>query len=501
MTTLLCSGLTFGLAPAPAHAQTLDWVRQYGGLTSEPEYSWGLSIDELGNVYMAGSGGFGEGSATNTGQEDAFLSKFDPSGALLWTQRIETDRPEIANGVSTDGLGNVYIAGWAMGGWNERETDAYVSKYDAAGALQWTRQFGINQFDGSYGVSADGLGNVYLVGETSSQFPRFYNAFVRKYDAGGALQWTSQIGGTDGQTFGRGVSADGLGNVYISGATDQDDAFVSKYNAAGNLEWTRQLGNGISRSVSADGLGNVFVSGPLLQKFDAAGNLLWTKDSGSEKVSADGLGNVYLSGRIPGAEPGQSQFISKYDTDGNLDWTRVLGQSIFATSADGEGNVYVSGYVEVTSGTCCPYEPGESDIFLAKYTDCAGCEPPPVPPVVVDADISGEIHPGSLVTHQFTTSFGDLPVTWSNLLPTSGTVNPPTLSETGLFSWETSRLDAGGLHQFTVTATNAGGSDTGRLTLRLRIIPEPSAVLSLLIGLAGTSALRRPAPYYQAKAA
>jgi hypothetical protein len=481
--TLLCGTLFVGMIAPAACAQTLEWVRQFGGLISEPENSWGLATDDLGNVYMSGSGGFGEGSITNTGQEDAFLSMFDASGALLWTKRIETDRPEIANAVATDGLGNVYIAGWTMGGWNERETDAYVSKYDAAGTLHWARQFGINQFDGSYGVSADGQGNVYLVGETSNQSPRFYDAFVRKYDAEGMLQWSSQIGGTDGQTFGRGVSADGLGNVYISGAIDQDDAFVSKYDSAGNLQWTRQLGNGISRSVSADRLGNVFVSGPLLQKFDTAGNLLWTKDSGGEKVSADGLGNVYLSGRIPAAEPGQSQFISKYDTDGNLDWTRVLGQSIYATSADGEGNVYVSGYVDVTPGTCCPYGPGESDIFLAKYSDCEGCEPPPVPPVVVDAELSGEIQPGSLITHQFTTSFGDLPVTWSNLLPTGETVNPPTLSESGLFSWQTTRLDRSGVHQFTVSATNVGGSDTGRLTLRLRIIPEPPAVVLLWLGI------------------
>jgi hypothetical protein len=62
-------------------------------------------------------------------------------------------------------------------------------------------------------------------------------------------------------------------------------------------------------------------------------------------------------------------------------------------------------------------------------------------------------------------------------------VNPPTLTEGGLFSWQTTKLDGGGLYQFDVTATNAGGSDTGRLTLRLAIIPEPSAlVLTVVAG-------------------
>ena len=52
-----------------------------------------------------------------------------------------------------------------------------------------------------------------------------------------------------------GVSADGLGNVYISGDTTGGlggdnagayDAFVSKYDAAGNLLWTEQLGTAMS---------------------------------------------------------------------------------------------------------------------------------------------------------------------------------------------------------------------------------------------------------------
>ena len=57
-----------------------------------------------------------------------------------------------------------------------------------------------------------------------------------------------------------GVSADGLGNVYISGYTDGslggpnaggDDAFVSKYDAAGNFQWTQQLGTSATDESSA----------------------------------------------------------------------------------------------------------------------------------------------------------------------------------------------------------------------------------------------------------
>ena len=104
-------------------------------------------------------------------------------------------------GVSADGLGNVYISGYtygSLGGPNAGSDDAFVSKYDAAGTLQWTRQLGTSAIDRSYGVSADGLGNVYISGYTSGSLggPNAggNDAFVSKYDAAGTLQWTRQLG-------------------------------------------------------------------------------------------------------------------------------------------------------------------------------------------------------------------------------------------------------------------------------------------------------------------
>jgi hypothetical protein len=106
--------------------------------------------------------------------------------------------------------------------------------------------------------------------------------------------------------------------------------------------------------------------------------------------------------------------------EGNLEWTTVFGQGGGGISADGLGNVYVSGsiVIKLIEIDCCPLvlDPGDSDPFLAKYNDCPDCEPPPIPPVVVDVALGGEIPPGSMVTHQFTTSFGDVPVTWRNLV-------------------------------------------------------------------------------------
>src|SRR4051812_9232388 len=65
-----------------------------------------------------------------------------------------------------------------------------------------------------------------------------------------SLEWIKQLG-TSGADSSEGISADGLGNICLSGFTTgslfgpnagQEDASLAKYDAAGNLQWARQLG-------------------------------------------------------------------------------------------------------------------------------------------------------------------------------------------------------------------------------------------------------------------
>jgi hypothetical protein len=116
------------------------------------------------------------------------VSKYDAAGALQWTQQLGTATYDYSEGVSADGLGNVYISGLtygSLGGPNAGSYDAFVSKYDAAGSLQWTQQLGTTTHDYSNGVSADGLGNVYISGHTGGSLggpnAGYYDAFVAKY--------------------------------------------------------------------------------------------------------------------------------------------------------------------------------------------------------------------------------------------------------------------------------------------------------------------------------
>jgi hypothetical protein len=207
------------------------------------------------------------------------VAKYDSAGNLQWTKQLGTPSSDSANGISADKLGNVYVSGFTLGnlsGANPAGQVAYVAKYDAAGNLWWTKQFGVSAEDQSNGVSADGLGNVYVSGRTAGSLggpnAGSYDAFVAKYDAAGNIQWTKQLGTADDDESSS-VSADGLGNVYISGYTagslggpnaGAQDAFLAKYDAAGNFQWTRQLGTSTpdyAVGVSTDRQHNVYISG------------------------------------------------------------------------------------------------------------------------------------------------------------------------------------------------------------------------------------------------
>ena len=108
--------------------------------------------------------------------------------------------------------------------------------------VEWIKQLGTSDFDGSSDVATDSSGNVYISGRTTSDLAGTYNgkgdAWVAKYNSSGSLQWKQQLGSSRYDQS-NGVATDSSGNVYISGATTGNlagkhkgngGAFVAKYS-------------------------------------------------------------------------------------------------------------------------------------------------------------------------------------------------------------------------------------------------------------------------------
>ncbi|MBI2829095.1 MAG: SBBP repeat-containing protein, partial [Acidobacteria bacterium] len=482
----------------------ISWVRQFG--TSGEDYARGVAVDGSGNVYIAGTT-FGNLSGQNAGSGDAFVRKYDSSGVEQWTRQFGTTSEDYALGVAVDGAGNVYVAGYTQGnlsGQNAGYSDAFVRKYDASGAELWTRQFGTGSDDRALGVAVDGAGNIYIAGPTygnlSGQNAGTNDAFVRKYASSGVEQWTRQFGTTGGdEAFA--VAVDGAGNVHVVGTTIGNlsgqsaggyDAFVRKYDTSGAEQWTRQFGTtggDEPLGVAVDAFGNVYVGGDtggnlsgqnagnqdaFLRKYDSSGAEQWTRQFGTGGydyafgVAVDGFGNVYAAGSTYGDLSGQNAggydaFVRKYDGSGVEQWTRQFGtnggDSAVSVGVDGSGNVYVAGY---TNGNLSGETGlGGTDAFLTKFA---------APPV---AGFSKSLNPSNGAvpnTVTFTDTSTGNPTSWSwNFGDGTGSSSQ---NPTKIYSNP-------GSYTVTLTVANAAGSGSTSQTITTYTAPAAGFTKSL----------------------
>ncbi|MBI4904042.1 MAG: PKD domain-containing protein [Acidobacteria bacterium] len=222
------------------HDGTELWTSQFGSPGQDlPAPAVGLDASGL---YVAGYTSFGAlPGQMSAGQADAFVRKYDFSGNALWTRQFGTIGSDHAFGVAADSTG-VVAAGYTTGVFPSQpsaSTDAFVRKYDSSGNELWTRQFGTSAFDQALAATTDGFGNVYIAGYTTGTFPGLPSgySFVRKYDAGGTAQWTLPFGASGSNNVPWAAAAHATG-VYVAGrapnSAGDPDAVVLKIVDASN---------------------------------------------------------------------------------------------------------------------------------------------------------------------------------------------------------------------------------------------------------------------------
>ena len=395
-------GATVGAGPPPP---TL-WAQQIG--SSDTDSSRGVAVDASGNIYITGNTR-GDLGGPNQGDHDAFIVKYSSGGTVQWTRKIGTSRYDYANGIAADSSGNIYIAGATrgdIGGSNQGEIDAFLVRYNSSGTVQWTRQIGTSGKDYAYAIAVDGSGNSYITGGTWGGLgrpnPGGLDAFIVKYDSGGAVQWSRQIGSA-GHDLTSSIAVDASGNSYIAGYTEGNlggpnqggsDAFIVKYNSAGTVQWMRQIGSSgtdDAEGITVDGSGNIYITGrtygdlagpnqgagdAFIVKYDSGGTLQWIRQMGTANsdlvsdIAVDGSGNSYITGYTYGDLGGPSHgdwdaFIVTYDSGGTVQWSRQIGtgESDFAygIAVDGSGNIYITGS---TRGDLGGPNQGGNDAFL-----------------------------------------------------------------------------------------------------------------------------------------
>ncbi len=227
-------------------AGNLLWGTYYGGTGQETGIR--CVADHSGNVYLAGittstSGISSSGTyqpAFGGGTNDAFLVRFDGSGARQWATYYGgtgADQPYLC---TVDASDNLYLSGMtasvsgiatpgahqpALGG----STDNFLTKFTPSGARLWATYYGgIAAESGGY-CTVDNYNNVYLAGTAASPAAiassGFQNAiggstdaYLAKFDSTGLRKWGTYFGNS-GVELGLNCLADGQGSIYVTGTT------------------------------------------------------------------------------------------------------------------------------------------------------------------------------------------------------------------------------------------------------------------------------------------
>lgn len=382
--------LLFTLFPFMLFAQSPDcqWAINAGG------QNWDLGndicTDEAGNVYITGfytgPATFGSFSLNGFG---CFVAKIDNLGNWLWVANTDNSSC-VGQQIVTDSSDNIVLTGHfqetaifgdysiTSNGW----IDIFVAKLDEEGNWLWATNAGGISDDIGYDITVDNFGNSYVTGRFNSNasFGSYnlisygsHDIFVAKLDENGNWMWAKNAGATTDYDVGLSISADDIGNSYITGKF-ANTAIFGPFSISSN---------GINHS-------NVFVA-----KLDNEGNWIWVKnplntvDSRGNAISINSDGSNYVTGNFRGTIDFDDHsiiavcltdvFVAKIDDNGNWIWAQsaggytwdyVWGNSI---SLDSFNCTYITGYydgeVEFGNYILNSNISDSSNVFIAKLNE------------------------------------------------------------------------------------------------------------------------------------
>ena len=241
--------------------------------------------------------------------------------------------------------GSVYIAGGSESSdfpaQNGHDTtfngvhDVVVSKFTAGGALVWSTFIGGPNYERAYAIEVDNNGDVYVAGRAGAGYPI----------TAGVVQ----------PNFG--------GDTAPNSAYGQQDGFVTKLSTSGQLIWSTFLGGNdlaFIRDIDIDSSGNVYF---------ALSQVSSTNNSIAHLITAGSFQTVHAGGT--------DGIVGKLRNDGAVvQWGTFLGGSKDDNTnpsirLDQQGNVLVAGATDsldmpVTSGFDTSLG-GQIDMHLTKF--------------------------------------------------------------------------------------------------------------------------------------
>ncbi len=373
------------------------------------------AADADGNVYVVG----GTGTLGVVGPYDQRFP-VTPTPTINRTSGIATGNGQYNGSVFNRGVDTVSPkpnatppgVGGAYG-----NADAFITKYSPTGAIIWSTFLGGPNYDRAYAVELDSAGNVYVGGRAGTDFPTtvgamqtdfftpestntggsygLQNGFVAKLNSSGNLQWASYFG--RGELV-RDLALDTQGNIFVPltvpSTAQTTDPYRQLPAAFDGKMIDRGGGKGLTPGAGADvGLakikndgsgviwatwlgGNKSESTNPSIRVDPQGRPIILFDTPSTGLQVGGGGTTYGGGLT-------DVYVAKLTADGtSIVYGTYLGgagdeeHETHSLAVDSDGNAYAAivtsgGFPVTQAGPTSPLG-GGSDIAIVKIAADSG---------------------------------------------------------------------------------------------------------------------------------
>ena len=306
-----------------------EWISTAGHGGAKNEHGHSLAVDNMGNLYVAGTYFdtciFNTDTLISLGDKDCFVSKYNSIGNLQWVKNAGSiGWNDGAINLRTDKNGFLYVLYYLhLDGYIDNQyvsAGSYLVKFSSSGLILWKKKInalGINFF-------IDSNDNIYISGQVSgaliigsNNFPNsgIKSFFICKTDTGLNFRWAKFGSSISSSEFIGATSmvTDSIGSIYVCGyfagswnfgimsisaPNPKTYSYLLKYDSLGNFKWVRQTSASSLYDLDVDDQGNSFITGGFsvsavfdtivlsnsnniftcyVAKYDSTGNILWAK--------------------------------------------------------------------------------------------------------------------------------------------------------------------------------------------------------------------------------
>ena len=354
--------------PTASHAQSIAgdgsgfaWRRWAGtdapcGSTCTWEQTFGGPLDDkIAAAVQMPDGGFaivGNTRTSRTGNYDSWVVRIEAEGTPRWRRSFGSGATDQLRDVIATADGGLFVVGHTRAR-GAGESDLWLLKLDADGALGFERTYGGAAHDRIHAAAPSDDGGVFLTGFTASEGAGGRDLWVTRFSPDGDLVWSRTLGGSrHDEGLDLALLADGgvavAGHVWTHEVQGFDIA-VARFSQTGDLVWQRTLDRGrfdagtgivatpdgrllVVGASSMQGLGNTDLWAISL---DSTGQVLWDRVYGGVRgeepwdLTVARSGGFVVAVETFSKGEGGDIWLLGLAADGSVNWERLFGGALW----------------------------------------------------------------------------------------------------------------------------------------------------------------------------